>query len=234
MSALIGIVGESGTGKSTSINGNEILGIKGLNPKNNVIINVANKPLPFKGWKKIYTEFQGAEGNHLVSNDANKIVKALKFIDKERPEITSVVIDDFQFVVGFEFMRKALEKGYDKFSSMSKHLFDITEIARNLRDDLNIFILTHSEETQKDFETIRKMKTFGKMFDQNITLEGLFTVVLYTHTEWDDKEQKGNYYFITNRTAGYPAKSPVGMFENIIIPNDLGYVAEKVNEYNEG
>jgi len=234
MSELIGIVGSSGTGKSTAIHGNEQLGIKGLDPKSTIIINVAGKPLPFKGWKKFYTEFKGKEGNYLVTNDAITIIKALQFIHEKRPEITAIVIDDLQFIVGFEYMRKALDKGYDKFSAMGKHLFDVTDAARNLRDTLKMFVLTHSEEIQKDFETVRKMKTFGKMFDQNITLEGLFTTILYTHTEWDDKEGKGHYYFITNRTSDYPAKSPVGQFDDIMIPNDLGYVAEKIDEYNNG
>jgi len=234
MSELIGVVGGTGTGKSTAVLGNEQLSIKGLDPKETVIINVSGKPLPKKGWKKLYTEFKGETGNYLVTDNSAKIMKALEFINKNRPEITVIVIDDLQYIVGFEYMRKALEKGYDKFSAMGKHLFDVVETGRQLREDLKVFVLTHSEEIQKDFETVRKMKTFGKMFDQNITLEGLFTTILYTHTEWDDKENKGNYYFITNRTADYPAKSPVGQFDDIQIPNDLGYVVDKINEYNNG
>ena len=95
-----------------------------------------------------------------------------------------------------------------------------------------MFVLTHSDEIHKDFETTRKMKTLGRMLDQNITLEGLFTVLLYTHSEWDDKEQKGSYYFITNRTSDYPSKSPIGMFDDIQIPNDLGLVVDKIDEFN--
>lgn len=234
MSELIGIVGASGTGKSTAIHGNEKLGIKGLNPEETVITNVAGKPLPFKGWKKYYTPFEGSKGNYLADSNPQTIVKALEFVDQKRPEIKNIVIDDAQYVMAFEFMSKALEKGYEKFNVLGKKYYDIFDKGRQLRDDLKVFILSHSEEVHKDFEVVRKMKTLGKMIDDKITLEGLFTVLLYTHTEWDDKEGKGHYYFITNRTSDYPAKSPVDMFDSIQIPNDLGYVAEKIDEYNNG
>lgn len=125
-----------------------------------------------------------------------------------------------------------MEKGFDKFSSIAKHAFDVLNQARLMREDIKIFVLTHSEEYQKDFETVRKMKTIGKLLDDKITLEGLFTVLLYTHSEWDDKNEKGSYYFVTNKTADYPAKSPYGMFDEIKITNDLGLVANKINEYN--
>ena len=234
MSELIGIVGASGTGKSTAIHGNEKLGIKGLDPKETLVINVAGKPLPFKGWKKFYTEFKGNDGNYLSSSNAQTIIKALDFVNQKRPEIKNIVIDDIQYVMGFRFMEKALEKGYEKFALLGKEYVDILNKGRTLREDLKVFVLSHSEEIVKDFETIRKVKTLGKMVDQNITVEGLFTVLLYTHTEWDDKQNEGYYYFITNRTSDYPAKSPVDMFEDIQITNDLGYVAEKIDEYNNG
>ena len=137
-----------------------------------------------------------------------------------------------QFIMGFEFMNRAMETGFAKFNIIGKKMFDVLNTARLLRDDIKVFALTHSEEIQKDFDTIRKMKTLGKLLDSAITLEGLFTVLLYTHTEWDDKAEKSTYHFITNKTGEYPSKSPYGMFRNIKIPNDLGYVSEKVDEYN--
>jgi len=233
MSELIGIVGPTGGGKSTSITSNEQLKIIGLDPKETFIINIANKPLPFKGWKQFYTPLNSqGEGNLLASDDSNQIIKSLRYVSNSRPDIRNIIIDDFQYILAFEFMAKALEKGFEKFSVMAKHAFDILNTARLLREDLFVFVLTHSEEIQRDFETIRKMKTIGKLLDDKVTLEGLFTVLLYTHTEWDDKAEKGYYYFITNRTNDYPSKSPMGMFEHIKIPNDLGYVKTKIVEYN--
>jgi len=232
MSELVGVVGATGSGKSTSIFPSKDLGIIGLDHEKTILISVAGKPLPMKGWKTIYTSMKGNEGNLLVTDDANKIIKALIYISESRPEIKTVVIDDFQYLLAFEFMAKALEKGFDKFSIMAKHAFDVLNVGRSLREDLMVFVLTHSDEIQRDFETIRKMKTIGRLLDDKITLEGLFTVLLYSHTEWDDKAEKGSYFFVTNRTNDYPAKSPVGMFENIMIPNDLGFVASKIVEYN--
>jgi ABC-type dipeptide/oligopeptide/nickel transport system ATPase component len=233
MSELVGIIGNSGSGKTTSFLHNESIGVKGLDPETNIIINVAGKPLPAKGWKKKYNTFEGKTGNYLSSSSSAKIVKALTFISEKRKEITSIVIDDSQYIMGFKFMEKALEKGFDKFNILAKDYFDVLNTARTLRDDLTVFILTHSDEIHRDFETTRKMKTLGRMLDQNITLEGLFGLLLYTHSEWDEKEEKGYYYFITNKTSSYPSKSPIGMFENIQIPNDLGFVLDKINEFKE-
>lgn len=234
MSELIGIVGATGTGKSTAIMQDPELGITGLDPETTFIINIANKPLPFKGWKTIFTPLtKEGKGNILNSDNPSDILKTLDYIDKVRTDIKHIVIDDFQYILAFEFMAKALEKGYEKFSIMAKNAFDILNKGRKLREDLKVFVLTHSEEYQKDFETVRKMKTIGKLLDDKVTLEGLFTVLLYTHSEWDDKAEKGTYFFITNRTNDYPAKSPVRMFDSIKIPNDLGYVSNKINEYNQ-
>lgn len=232
MSELIGIVGPSGCGKSTSIFKNEAIGIKGLDPAETVLINVAGKPLPFKGWKKMFTDFKGDTGNHLITDKADKIVKALIYINENRPEVKNIVIDDSQYIMGFKFIDKAMEKGYDKFNLLAKEYLAVLNTGRSLREDLKVFILTHSEEIYKDFEVVRKMKTLGKMLDQAITLEGLFTVLLYTHSTWDEKEAKAHYYFVTNKTSEYPSKSPIGMFDDIYIPNDLGYVADKIDEFN--
>lgn len=234
MSELIGVVGASGTGKSTAIHANEELGIVGLDPKETIIINVAGKPLPFKGWKKFYTPFEGVTGNFLVESRADHIIKAIRYIDGNRPEVKHIVLDDAQYMMSFEFMEKALRKDWDKFNEIGKHAFDVFNAARKLREDIQFFILTHSDEVQKDFETVRKMKTIGKMMDNIIGLEGLFLSVLYSHVEWDSKTESGHYSFVTNRTNEYPAKSPYGLFDTINIPNDLGFVAESVNKFNLG
>ncbi len=233
MSELIGVVGASGTGKSTSIHANEELGIKGLDPKETVIINIAGKGLPFKGWKNFYIPFEGKTGNFLTEGDSVKIIQTLKYINENRPDIHNIILDDVSYIMTFEFMEKALRKDWEKFNEIGKHAFDVFNIARKLRTNLKVFILTHSEEIQKDFETIRKIKTIGKMIDSMVTLEGLFLIVLYTGMDWDSKTEKGSYYFVTNRTNEYPAKSPFGMFNSIKIPNDLGLVAEFIDKYNE-
>ena len=109
--SAIAIVGPSGTGKSTSYGNNPDLGIKGLNPKTTVVINVSAKDLPFRGWTKLYTGHPKDGGNYLETSDADIIAKSIKGISESRKDITDIVIDDGQFIMAFEFMRRAKENG---------------------------------------------------------------------------------------------------------------------------
>lgn len=157
MSTLIGIVGQSGTGKSTSV--------ETLNPNETVIINISNKPLPFKGWKSKYKEGKLSEGANYVSTDnAAIIVQGLKYISDNRKEIKQVVIDDSQYLMSFEFMAKAKEKGFEKFTDIGKNTFDVLNTSRQLREDLKVFVLYHEETTNENFNQKRKIKTIGEVF----------------------------------------------------------------------
>jgi len=228
--ASIAIVGKSGTGKSTSYGQFPTLGIEGLSPKETVIINVSGKDLPFRGWKKLYSGKISEKGNYFESADANQISKAIAYISNSRPEIKNIVIDDAQYIMAFEFMRRAKEMGYNKFADIGVNMGKIVEAARNTRKDLKVYFLWHPEQ---DRETSYKMKTVGKMVDDYLTLEGLFTVVLYSKVT-KGMDNKVEYQFVTNHDGEFPAKSPIGMFEEIHIPNDLGVVSKLIDEYNEG
>src|SRR6056297_816701 len=103
----IAIVGKSGTGKSTSFGNFPELGIKGLDPKDTAVINVAGKDLPFKGWKKNYSGKLTEGGNYFEGSDADTIAKAIDYVNKERKDLKNIVIDDGQFIMAFEFMSKA-------------------------------------------------------------------------------------------------------------------------------
>ena len=94
MSVLIGVVGSSGTGKSTSYFPEPALNIVGLNPKETFIINVSGKPFPFKGWRNVYLPFDGKSGNYLNSENANVISKSMVYISENRPEITNIIVED--------------------------------------------------------------------------------------------------------------------------------------------
>ena len=107
----IAIVGESGTGKSSSFGIIPEIGVNGLNPKTTAIFNVAGKDLPFRGWKKHYNGKLTDGGNYLESSDATQIAKAINYISESRVDIKNIVIDDAQYVLAFEFMRKAKESG---------------------------------------------------------------------------------------------------------------------------
>jgi len=138
------------------------------------------------------------------------------------PEIKNIIIDDFQYTMANEFMRRATEKGYDKFTQIGQNAWNIISQAGALRDDLKVFFLTHSDTDEMGKS---KIKTIGKMLDDKICLAGLFTIVLYS-TMIDDR-----YVFLTQSTSNAIAKSPLGMFEEKIIENDLSYVINKINEY---
>jgi hypothetical protein len=214
------IIGESGTGKSTSI--------RNLDPKETFIINVCNKPLPFRGYKNKYkqiTTWEDKEGNYYTSNDYTRIIKMLKVIDKDRPEIKNIIIDDFQYIMCAEFMNRVTEKGFDKFSEIGQHAYMIIDLLSTLRDDLNIFVLSHSEANEQGK---MKAKTIGKLIDDKVVLEGRFTMVLQTEIS------ELGYRFITQGDKNHIAKSPMDMFEDKYIPNDLAYVVEKMNAYNNG
>ena len=236
MANSIAIVGDSGTGKSTSMGQLPDLGIQGLNPDETFIINVKGKPLPFRGWKSKYKEVnleQGppTEGNYLATTDTAVIIKVLSFIDRSRPDIKNVILDDGQYIMSEEFMANALKSGYDKFNRMAKNMFDVVNTGINMKKDTNFILMIHEDE--EDGKT--KIKTLGKMLDDKVNLAGLFTVVLYTTTK--TSSQGTTYHFVTNkyiddRGIHVMAKSPVGMFEDKLITNDLGNVIETINKFN--
>ena len=219
-SKLIGIVGSTGTGKSTSI--------KHLNPEETYIINVAKKELPFKGSEALYN---ADKKNYREVDDAVEITRLLQNISQKAPHIKNIVIEDSNYIMGFQMVSKATEKGFEKFSVMARDMVELFREARKLRDDLKIFYFTHPETVEDSGEVIGyKMKTAGKLIDNQIVLEGLLTICLYTHVE-ENKDGTSTYNFITNRYRKYPAKSPDGMFNEIIIPNNLQTVANTIDEY---
>jgi hypothetical protein len=240
MANAVAVVTESGFGKTTSLGKIPELGIEGLDPKETFLINVKNKPLPFRGWKNLYIPVgdlaQGPPktGNYLGSSNPYDVIKVMNYVNTKRPDIKNLVIDDYQYLMSEEFMANALKAGFDKFNKLAKNAYDVINAGISAREDLNFFLLTHSEVIEDSFSTSYKIKTIGKMLDSKVTLEGLFTIVLYGKQTWDDKEKKVKKEFVTNFDGQYPAKSPVGMFKDTYILNDLGAVAKAIHAYNHG
>lgn len=220
MAQLIAIVGPTGSGKSTSI--------QYLDPKSSYIFNVAAKRLPFKGSTKVYNR---ENKNYKEVDNPLDILEQLKNISEKALHVKNVIIDDGNYTMGFSMVRKATEVGYTKFSVMAKDMVSLFTESVKLRDDLKIFYFSHPEEQYDGDEIVSfKMKTAGKLIDNQINLEGLFTICLYTNVE-EGKDGKQEYSFITNRYKKFPAKSPQGMFETVKIPNNLQTVVDKIDEY---
>ena len=155
----------------------------------------------------------------------------LKLVDMKMPWIKYVIIDDFQYFMAFEAMDRAKEKGYEKFTEMAQHAYSVMKNAMNLRDDLYIIVSTHSENMGDKINPYYKIKTLGKMLDSVITLEGLFTYVFFTVID-KDEENKPCYKFKTNSDGTCTAKSPMGLFDTLLIDNDLDMVIKRIKEYN--
>lgn len=195
------IIGQSGTGKSTSLRNfdrNEVCLIKSI-----------NKQLPFRG------KFEDVH----VTDNASEIISQMKRTDKK-----VIVIDDAQYVMGNEFFRRAAEQGWNKFTDIGKNFYDLLAATDNLAEDVIVYFLLH---TEKDSDGNIKVKTIGKMLDEKLTVEGTATIVLMTNVV------DGKYTFQTQNSGKDICKSPMGMFENFLIDNDLKMVDGIIREYYE-
>ena len=216
------------SGKTTSV--------RNLDPAKTFIISTTGKRPGIKGAKKKYVDFKITKdkdliGNFYTTSDIDQIIKVIQLISSKMLNITTLIIDDFQYLQAFEAMARADEKGYGKFTDMAKHAYEALKACMNMREDLVVCILTHSENTGDNINPYLKIKTQGKMLDQVITLEGLFTYVLFTKVLNDGNEIE--YKFITNSDGTCTAKTPMGLFDELYIDNDLNYVINKIKEYNE-
>lgn len=193
------ILGQSGTGKSTSL--------RNFKPEEIGVINVSGKPLPFKSkLKTIKTD---------KPEDIEKVIRGAK--------AKTIVIDDAQYIMANEFMRRAKENGYQKFVDIGRNFWAIVNaVIRETPDDTNVYFMMH---TEMDANGNEKAKTIGKMLDEKITLEGMFTIVLKTAVK------DGNYVFLTQNNGMDTVKSPMGMFADAEIPNDLKLVDTVIREY---
>lgn len=201
MSIATLILGESGTGKTTSL--------RNLDPKEVLLIQSVKKPLPFKSadWSKsIY-----------ASDQSEKIINAMSKTGRK-----IIVIDDFQYILANEFMRRSSETGFTKFMDIGKHAWGILDAAIRLPDDVRVYILSHTQTSDLGKTSI---KTIGKLLDEKITIEGMFTCVLRTQVS------NGNYLFSTQNNGQDTTKSPMGLFDSELIENDLKMVDGLVSAY---
>lgn len=209
MSVATLVLGNSGSGKSTSL--------RNLDPAHTLLIQCIKKPLPFRpvGWK--VRENLNSEGNVIQTDNPDLIEKIMR---KSPHEV--VVIDDYQAVMVNALMSRSSEKGYEKFTDIGKSAWNIFRAAGDLASHRRVYILAHTQTD--DFGNVR-MKTVGKMVDQTLVPEGFFTIVLRTEVT------NGNYLFRTQTNGQDCCKSPVGMFPDLTIGNDLAEVDSAIFSY---
>ncbi|SDV49241.1 AAA family ATPase [Chitinasiproducens palmae] len=209
MSIATLILGQSGTGKSTSM--------RNIDPADVLLIQTIRKPLPFKasGWKVASKETP--QGSIFQTDDWSKMIAVMT-----RTKRKVIVIDDFQYLLANEFMKRSDERGFDKFTDIGKHAWSVLTAAGELPDDVRVYILSHTEEDQAG---TTKMKTIGKMLDEKITIEGMVTIVLRTAV------LDGQYYFTTRNNGRDTVKSPMGLFDHDMIDNDLAAVDQRICEF---
>lgn len=213
MSIPVLIMGESGAGKSTSL--------RNLDPKECLLIKMLDKPLPFKSsmWK--VWDSESKTGSVITTDSSDKICKIIKGAGNYGKKI--IIIDDYQYLMANEFMREAETKGYDKFTLIAKHAWEVVKDAMDgTASDMRVYFLSHS--TVDEFGRT-KAKLIGKMLDEKIVLEGMFTVVLKALIENE------KHYFSTKSSGQDTVKSPMGMFEDRLIENDLNLVDNIICDY---
>jgi len=246
MSKAVLIGGLSGSGKSTSLGILPDYNIIGLDPKETFVIKCYNKDLPFRGSNKVYIPVEVTKkGNDLIyvkgntysSTDGKKIGNMMSIIDKQCPHIKNVIIDDWQYIMGIEFMDRADEKGYEKFTDIGAHGFIPLRKAETLRDDLYVFIMCHVEVEERLGKEYVRIKTIGKMLQEKITPEGLFTVVVEATKLVENKNKEIDVKHVFRTRSIYKddiVKTPIGMFQDLYIPNDLGLLKKTMIDYYNG
>lgn len=196
-------MGESGSGKSASL--------RNFAPNEISVFNVTSKPLPFKQGKTKIPKIDNAT----YTDIANALAK---------PNKRAYMIDDAGYLLSFEMFKRANETGYGKFTDMAKNFFDMLDfINTQLPSDIIVYITMHTEDDSEMHKV--KVKTIGKMLDQNLKIEGLFSIVLRA------VQTEDGYKFVTRDDMVSTAKSPIGMWEEDMIDNDLKAVDTTIREY---
>lgn len=222
MAQTILICGKTGTGKTTSV--------RTLDPNATVILRVINRTLPFKYADKYSKE----KKNLYLTPSYTDVLKGLEWCNKQ-PNVKNIVITDGTYIIRQEYFSKAQQAGYQKYTEFAVHMQQILKAIQNLRDDIKVFMEYHVESTVTDSgATEYKPSTVGKLLDAQYNILENVDIVLFAAPVYEDKDV--HYGFYTNRTldrdgAEIPAKSPMGMFSELYIPNDLKTVVEAIDSY---
>lgn len=201
MAIPVMILGESGTGKSASL--------RNFQPEEVAVIDVSGKPLPFRTKLPI------------LKTDSYHMIRKALLANKTIP---AFVVDDAQYLMANEFMRRSSERGYDKFSEIAFNFWSLIQeiVVQQMPEHQIVYFLMHTDTTD---DGLVRAKTIGKLLNEKISLEGLFTIVLRTNVN------DGVYTFRTVNSGSDTVKAPMGMFSASEIDNDLKQVDKTIREY---
>ncbi len=215
MAKVIGIMGESGSGKTTSM--------RGLPPESTFYIDADKKGLSWKGWRDAY---QFEKHNYMATDQIGTVSAILEKINKQdsMKHIKVVVIDTLNGLMVADEVRRMKDKGYDKWVDLAQCVWELLDSLYSYRDDLTIIVICHSQ-TQKEDDgyTFTRIKTSGKKLDK-LSIETKLTTVLYAVAK------DGEYVFQT-RAHNSTCKTPLGAFDKDEIPNDIVTVLEALKDY---
>lgn len=213
MAKVFAVMGESGSGKTTSM--------RNLDPTTTYYIDADKKGLSWKGWKRQYNE---ENKNYIKTDDQNLVLSILRGINEKRPNIKTIIVDTINGIMVADEMRRSKEKGYDKWQDLAVAIYGIIDYALTMRDDLTVIFVAHTQTERDDSGyQFTRIKTSGKKLDK-ITLESKFPVVLLAKTV------DGKHIFET-RANFSTAKTPMGAFEEAQIDNDIVEVLKALEDY---
>lgn len=233
MSQPIMLCGESNSGKSTSL--------KYLDPSSTFIISCTNKQLQIPGFRKKYKKVNVEDGkltgNWLISNEYKKIEQILQVISKTRDDIKVIVIDDMNYCLSNATMRDSMVKGYDKFVIQAKEYYDLIQVGNNLRDDITVVFVSHIKNVGTDQDPKYTLYTTGKMLDEKVNLDGLFSYTIYAERYIDEDEESDDnvkYRFRTKTNGNDSCRSVAGCFEQKYIEPNMKLVIDTINKFENG
>ncbi len=213
MAKVIGIMGESGSGKTTSM--------RKLDPTTTYYIDCDKKGLSWKGWREQYNT---ENKNYIKTDDVNKVFATLRNINEKGNNVKTVIIDTLNGIMVAEEMKRIKEAKYDKWQDMAQSIFFLVDYALTMRDDITVIFVTHTlREVDEDGYVYTRIKTSGKKL-RKIELESKFTTVLHSICT------NGNYVFETKANKS-TAKTPLEAFEEPEIENDIVKVLEVLKEF---
>lgn len=213
MASLIGIMGEPGSGKSTSL--------RGLDPSETFYCDCDGKGLNWKGWRGMYN---ADRKNYIRTSVPQNVIRCMENVAAKAPHIKHFVVDTVNNLMVSDEMRRCREKSYDRWVDLAQCVWDLVDKPGGMRDDLTVILLFHSQTEMNDNGYMfTRIKTNGRKTEKN-NIDSKFNWLLQS------VKREGKYMFCTT-AENSTVRTPLGAFEDDYIPNDITLVLKAMEEY---